>query len=115
MSNLPKYDPNCWLAQHGTYTREGDMPACEGRLVRVHLIKQQVLRKALKCTGRDKRLWDDAVWVWGCGGFGYGNEGHHGMFDHDGKVEIARAALPEVLEVYAANNGLGWYLDRYFT
>lgn len=55
---------------------------------------------------------DPRVWVPMCGGL-VGIGGHHGMFDGL-RLRIERAMLPESLEEYAAETGLGWYLDRTF-
>ena len=58
-----------------------------------------------------KQLQDDPrSWVWGCGG-ATGLEGHHGRFDGR-KLRVERSLLPAGLEEFAAELGLGWWLDR---
>jgi hypothetical protein len=109
----------CWLAGFS------DRP-CDGRLVRAHLISQQVLRRDVWSRRSlmrwsipgfpdrfDDLVWDPAVWVWACGG-PHGNAGHHGMLDHQGigPIRIPRAAIPERTERFAELVGLGWFLDR---
>ncbi len=90
--------PDCFLAKFAPET------PCEGRLVRCHLIAKQTLRKeALPGSYR--------TWVWGCGGI-MGNAGHHGMLDHSRTLRVPREALPADVEEFAADHGLGWYLDR---
>jgi hypothetical protein len=91
---------DCWLAQ---FT---DTP-CEGRLVRCHLLDKQVLKRA----GLDP--WDERAWVWGCGGHGHGNEGHHGELD-SGTLSVPRSELPVVLEQLAAEIGAERRLYRRF-
>lgn len=79
---------DCWLARYS------DTP-CTGRLVRCHLLDKQVLKRA----GLDP--WDERAWVWGCGGEGHGNEGHHGEFDSR-QLAVPRAELPACVEQLAA-------------
>jgi hypothetical protein len=82
---------DCWLAWFS------DTP-CEGRLVRVHLLDKQVLKRA--------RLdpWDERAWVWGCGGLGHGNEAHHGEFDSR-QLSVPRSELPSCVEDLAVEIG----------
>lgn len=118
---------SCFLAEYGIYER-GPMTPCEGRLVRCHLISQQVLRRevwprrdtlrqhmaaygaVLPRALRDL-IWDERVWVWGCGGIA-GCDGHHGLFDRSRTLRIPREAIPEDTERIAFELGLLWYLDR---
>lgn len=99
------FNVSCFLAVRGRHER-GDMPSCDGRLVRCHLIKQQVLKRA-----GVEDVWDPAWWVWACGG-PQGQGGHHGMLDQSRKIRLDRNKLPVALEVAAANAGLTWWLDR---
>lgn len=97
----------CWLA---SFSEE----PCDGRLIRAHLIpRQRIVREVTKTLPKDEAfevIWDERVWVPVCGGV-MGNAGHHGMFD--GKsLRVPRWALPEGVEEYAAQYGLGWSLDR---
>lgn len=91
---------DCWFA------RFTETP-CSGRLVRCHIIDKQVLRRA----GADP--WDDRAWVWGCGGAGHGNEGHHGEFDAR-RLIVARSALPAGVEELAIEIGAERRLYRRF-
>lgn len=123
--------PRCWLAPFS--------PApCAGELVRVHLIEQQRLRHEFPYGVIDlgdgwqrkprtmmfagamppvrglRTLQDDSrTFVWGCGG-AMGLEGHHGMLDGRTlpRLVLARGDLPGALEEFAAEYGLGWWLDR---
>jgi hypothetical protein len=96
-------------AQVCQLARFSDVP-CEGRLVRCHLIPQQVIRRELRAmfkTGPAKRdleniVWDPRTWVWACGGFGHGNMGHHGLLDNPGGIEPPWDALPDGVIEFAA-------------
>jgi hypothetical protein len=119
----------CWFREISGAGR------CEGSLVRCHLISKDRLKKefpkgvcfldgewvrvhpklpemALNGTFRSLHalLNDPRVFVWGCGGLS-GLAGHHGQADGY-KLPISRSALPQALEEYAAELGLGWELDR---
>lgn len=94
----------CWLAQ---------LPgagACDGSLVRCHLIPQQLLRRELG-RGWRKAAADPRTWVWGCGG-PMGCSGHHGMLDYSRTLRVPRERLPEAVVAFAAEAGLLWWLDR---
>lgn len=109
---------------------------CDGSLVRCHLIPKQVLKRefpkgAFWVNGQWAReypqpahtgevrimarslhalLNDRRVWVWGCGG-AMGLSGHHGQVDGL-SLRVSRYSLPQALEEYAEELGLGWWLDR---
>lgn len=91
----------CWFA---------DLPGagpCDGVLRKCHLIpKQKIKREVGKAA-----MWDERVWVWGCGG-PTGIGGHHGMLDYSRKLRVPRDRLPEAVEAFAEQHGLGWWLDR---
>jgi hypothetical protein len=93
----------CWFA---------DLPdagPCNGRLVRCHLIPQQLLRREV---GRAANvLWDSRVWVYGCGG-PVGTGGHHGALDYARTLRVPRELLPPEVEEFAAEHGLVWWLER---
>lgn len=95
----------CWLADNGVMENDRPMPPCDGRLVRCHLVKQQVIQR----RGHDP--WDSRAWVWGCGG-PQGNGGHHGMLDQSRKLRIPRERLPAAVEEFASELDLVWWLDR---
>ena len=95
----------CWLGAFGVLEFADPMTACEGSLVRCHLIPQQVLTK------RDVDVNDPRSWVWGCGG-PTGIGGHHGMLDHSRRLRLPRASLPSGVEELAREVGLVWWLDR---
>lgn len=109
----PVYNPACFLATHGRWEGRGLMPSCVGPLRRVHLLPKQLLKRTLGCDGSDPRLWDPAVWVLGCGGYGGGGAGgHHGALDLARTLRLPREALPHSLLAYAESHGLTWYVDR---
>jgi hypothetical protein len=93
----------CWFA---------DLPgagACDGKLVRVHLVPRQFLRRELNASRRVQS--DPRVWVWGCGG-PTGIGGHHGKLDYSRTLRVPRHRLPADLEAFTAELGLEWWLDR---
>lgn len=110
---LPKgtiYLPGCWLAHNGLYrSLRGvtEMPPCNGRLIRAHLLPQRLLRRFVP----PEELWAPGTWVWACGGI-VGNAGHHGAFDMSRTIRVPRKALPEETEKFARAWGLEWYLAR---
>jgi hypothetical protein len=106
LSEPPRYHPNCFLAHRGAYERS-QMPSCDGRLVKCHLIPRHLLRH----TDGVLDLWDPATYVWACGG-PMGNTGHHGLFDGSRTIRLPRSAIPQSTENYAQTFGLEWYLDR---
>ena len=128
--------PNpCWLA------RLDNAGPCEGALVKCHLIsKAQIKRTFPKGAVRIDGQWerpvearflpegfepvrrtlrelqeDERAWVWGCGGL-VGISGHHGRLDtapHERtRLRIPRLLLPPEVEEYAAELGLGYWLDK---
>jgi hypothetical protein len=82
---------------------------CDGRLIRAHLIRRQVLKRELN-AGR-RLLEDPRLWVWCCGG-PTGCSGHHGMLDVARTLRIPRERLPAVFEAACAELGLGWWVER---
>jgi hypothetical protein len=95
----------CYLATFGAMEHGDPMPGCDGRLVRVHLIPRQVIKR------EGGNPWDQRGWVWACGGAG-GNGGHHGMLDHSRKLRLTRSVIPQTTEQLASELGLTWWLDR---
>jgi hypothetical protein len=88
-----------------------DAGPCDGRLVRCHLIRRQVLRHELNAS---RAVMDDPRgWVWGCGGI-TGAAGHHGAADWagPGKLEIPHERLPVEFLAWVDELGLGWWIDR---
>jgi hypothetical protein len=61
------------------------------------------LHNAGPCDGR--------VFVLACGG-ATGIGGHHGQLDSSRTIRVPRHRLPPELEEFAAEHGLGWFLDR---
>src|SRR6516165_8667515 len=90
-----RYNPDCWLAAHGRW-EDGAMPSCSGRLVKAHLIPQQVLLRELASEVSAPLVWDERVWVWACGGV-TGIGGHHGAFDQARRLGVPRSAVPREL------------------
>ena len=89
-----------------------DAGACEGKLVRCHLVKAQTLVRELGWS-KSKARSDPRVWVWGCGG-ALGPGGHHGRFKPDGPEGIPLSMLPEDFTRFMAQEGLWWYVERTF-
>jgi hypothetical protein len=99
--------PECW------FKRLPDAGPCEGRLVKCHLIKRQVLVRELGKREGERLVRDDRTWVWGCGG-PMGPGGHHGQFKPDGPKGIPLSLLPEGYTRLMAELGLWWYVERTF-
>jgi hypothetical protein len=109
--------PLCFFRAHGLYER-GEMPRCSGRLVRCHLLPQQLLKstrayKALESNEVAAHwfLYDPRAWVWGCGG-PVGCGGHHGMFDTARTIRLQRSSIPADTEELAAELDLEWFLAK---
>jgi hypothetical protein len=96
------FTPGCWVALNVI----GCGP-CDGRLVKAHLIPKQTIRREV---GRE-HMWDDRVWVPVCGG-PQGIGGHHGALDYSRRLRIPRDRIPEMVEEFAAEHGLVWWLER---
>ena len=82
---------------------------CDGRLIRAHLIRQQVLKRELN-AGR-ALLEDPRLWVWCCGG-GVGLSGHHGQLDSSRSIRIPWHQLPPEFIELVDELGLGWWATR---
>jgi hypothetical protein len=93
------------------------MPRCDGELVRCHLIPKSRLRQELRswvsADTVDKLIWDDATWVWACGG-PQGCTGHHGMFDIERTIRVPRVQIPRSTERFAVAWHLEWLLTRLY-
>lgn len=87
---------SCWLAEHGIH-ESGHMPPCEGRAVKAHLIPQQTLKRTALVRSGELDLWDERLWRWACGGYGYGCSGHHGEFDTSKRLRVPWEALSDDL------------------
>lgn len=116
----------CFLKQFS------DKP-CDGRLVKVHLVPQQLLKKefphgVIFHDNRWRRAhpienpeWahrslrqlqgDPRSYVMACGG-PMGPTGHHGMLDGSRTLRIPRYRIPAGTEQFVAELGLRWFLDR---
>ena len=92
--------PTCQLA------RFSDQP-CDGRFVRAHIIRRQVIVKEAPEADPD----DWRVLVWACGG-PMGNGGHHGMLDQSRTLRIPPTAIPHATRRFAEEYGLTWWLER---
>lgn len=98
---------DCYLAAHGHMEKGDPVPPCEGRLVRCHLIDQQLLNKMGLETG------DPDTYVLGCGGM-TGLTGHHGMLDTSKRLRLRVEDLPaEVLDFAARHNLMPWLEKKY--
>lgn len=90
----------CWLA------RFSDVP-CDGRLVRAHLVPQQLLKRELR-TKDPAVLWDERTFAPACGG-PTGIGGCHGRLDGY-RLTVPRADLPPGLEDFCTEHDLTWWL-----
>lgn len=84
-----------------------DAGPCDGRLVRAHLVKRQVLVR----EGHARRVHDPRSWVWCCGG-AHGNAGHHGMLDHARTLRVPLNMLPPGFLAMMEEIGMSWYVER---
>lgn len=103
------HNPHCWIAKHGVF--EGPATSCDGELVKCHLIPRMLLRKNRIIRQRPWQMWNDALWVWACGGLS-GSGGHHGAFDTARTIRIPRNEIPLLTEAFAQSLGLEWWLER---
>jgi hypothetical protein len=109
--------PVCWFVGRAISDNRDPLSPCDGRLVRCHLLPQQVLKqtrqyKALTSEAtRYQFLYDPRSWVWGCGG-PTGLGGHHGQLDTSKRLRVPRLVIPAGTEELAAELGLEWFLDR---
>jgi hypothetical protein len=118
--------PECW------FKGLPDAGPCEGRLVKCHLVKQQVLKREIRSARAEYArtgvtpnhllipksmeaalLAEPWTWVWGCGG-PMGPGGHHGQFKPDGPKPIPLSLLPVDFTRRMAELGLWWYVERTF-
>lgn len=111
--------------------------ACDGQLIRGHLIPRQVLRREFphgvvlddgrwRKLGRNEDRYDllhhsvaDLIddprsWVPMCGG-PMGNSGHHGMLDTARTLRIKRERLPEGFLLFCDELGLTWFIERIYS
>lgn len=111
-----------------------DAGACDGQLVRGHIVPRQLLKRTyphgalldedgwrpmtryedrydLRHRTLQDLIDDQRSWVPVCGG-ATGVGAHHGRLDIARTLRIPRERIPEGTEQYAAELGLGWYLDR---
>jgi hypothetical protein len=94
---------SCWFAGLP------DAGPCDGRLVRCHLIRRQVLRRELNAA--PAVVDDPRCWVWGCGG-PTGCSGHHGALDTARTLRVPRDRLPAAFVEFVEELGLGWWAER---
>jgi hypothetical protein len=86
---------------------KGDpLPPCEGRLIRAHLIPQQLLHR------RGLEPGDPATYRLSCGGIS-GLGGHHGLFDQH-RLEVPFRELPDDTVAFAIAYDLIPHLERRF-
>lgn len=100
----------CWLAAHGIH-ESGTMPPCDGRMARVHLIPQTILKRTDAVRSGGLALFDPRLWRWACGGI-MGCTGHHGMFDMQKTLRVPFEALDDELLDLAESIGVGWWIER---
>lgn len=108
--------------------------ACDGALIRAHLIPCQLLRRefphgVLLEKGRWRRAEryedryelpyrsasdladDERSWVVCCGG-PHGNGGHHGQLDFSRTLRVSQQELPNAVREFADELGLMWWIER---
>lgn len=98
---MPPADPKrrnrrCWLAGR-------DGRSCDGRIDPAHLIPKQTLKRELRTKDRGV-IWDRRVIRPIC-------RFHHGQLDNRA-LRLVRAEIPQETEEFAAEHGIGWWLDR---
>jgi hypothetical protein len=106
-------EPECFFKDRG---------GCEGRLVKAHLVPKSAIRIELLYQQEGPRqarenYWREAIrdprcWRWMCGGLGYGNAGHHGMYD---QYQIRLHAWPEDFLEFLREFDIEWMADKYAT
>ncbi len=94
-------EPACFLAQF-----RPDVP-CDGRVVRVHLIPRQLLKR----HGYSDAIADPRTYVYACGG-PMGASGHHGMLDSSRTLRVPLEAVPQQTRWLAYELGLDWWIER---
>jgi hypothetical protein len=95
--------PVCWFASFP------DAGPCDGRLIRAHLVKQQVLRR----EGHGRRVHDHRSWVWCCGG-PTGIGGHHAALDHTKRLRIPLEMLPPSFLAMMEEIDMTWYVTKHY-
>lgn len=101
------HHPDCFLAHFGVMENGDPMGDCSGRLIKAHLIPQQLLK-------REGALWaimEPETWVWACGG-PMGNSGHHGLFDGSRTLRLPPWSIPAETIDFVRDLGLLWWLNR---
>jgi hypothetical protein len=95
------------------FLRQFSSEPCSGGVHRHHLIKAQVIKRTCKQAGGSNRSRgtvraanDPRITVKVC-------SSHHFAL-HAGQIVVPRDALPEGVELFAKEHGLGWYLDKHF-
>jgi hypothetical protein len=106
-------EPECFFAHLG---------GCEGRLVKAHLVPKSRLKIELADELRRRSgggtggfyslLYDPRCWRWMCGGYSYGNTGHHGAYD---AYQIRLHAWPEDFLEFLREHDIEWMADKYAT
>lgn len=105
------WNVGCYLSRLGVH-ESGEMPNCDGALIRAHLLPRQLLMRELRDTQAALKAIDDPrSWVPACGG-PTGCSGHHGMFDTSRTLRLPFGALPAGTVELAEELGLSWWLSR---
>lgn len=89
-----------------------DAGPCDGRLIKAHLVKRQVLRREFDKPTAKRLIASQDSWVWCCGG-AVGLGGHHGRFDGH-RLRIPRHCLPVAFVDMMTAVDMDWYVDRYY-
>jgi hypothetical protein len=97
-------DPRCFFEDWE------DVGPCEGRIVKAHLVKRQVLLR----EGHPEAIEDPRSWIPVCGGWGYGNAGHHGQMDHSRTLHLQFSNLPFGFIELMDGIGMSWYVDKHY-
>lgn len=98
--------PACFFADPRAWPEAGE---CSGRLIRAHLVKQQVLRR----EGHARHARDPRSWVYCCGG-ATGIGGHHGALDYARSLRIPLDRLPVPFVELMDELGLTWWVHKHY-
>jgi hypothetical protein len=91
------------------FARQPGAGACDGQLIRAHLVPRQLLKR----EGHAGLVDDPRTWVPCCGG-PTGIGGHHGQLDYSRKLRIPPYRLPAEFVALMTDIGLGWWISKHY-